>query len=104
MLGWAANESCSGNVAFWKYVITVPWLGFWPGKCADHSCLCSWPQAVDKLLEDMDLTTMRSGGNWLTWPFKVIDLREIEFLKEERDAKREEYERWFETPAQTPKD
>lgn len=53
----------------------------------------SWPQAVDTLLEDMDLKSMRSGGNWLTWPFKVIDLREIQFLKEERDARRAEYER-----------
>ena len=34
---------------------------------------------------------MRSGGNWFTWPFKVIDLKEIQFLKEERDAKREGY-------------
>lgn len=31
---------------------------------------------------------MRSGGNGLTWPFKVIDLKEIAHLKEERDAKR----------------
>jgi hypothetical protein len=36
----------------------------------------------------MALPAMRSGGNWLTWPFKVIDLREISTLKEERDAKR----------------
>ena len=40
----------------------------------------------------MELQTMRSGGNWLTWPFKIIDLREIQFLKEERDRKRAEYE------------
>ena len=32
----------------------------------------------------------------------ITDLKEIQFLKEERDAKREEYERWFETPASTP--
>ena len=38
----------------------------------------------------------------MTWPFKVIDLGEIQFLKEERDAKREEYERWFETPTSAP--
>jgi dimethylaniline monooxygenase (N-oxide forming) len=31
---------------------------------------------------------MRSGGNWLTWPFKVIHIKEIENLGEERRAKR----------------
>lgn len=39
---------------------------------------------ADGLLEDMQLRTMRSGGNTLTWPFKVIDLEEIRYLKEER--------------------
>ena len=43
---------------------------------------------MDTLLEDMGLPIMRSGGNWLTWPFKVNDLREIARLKEERDAQR----------------
>ncbi|OBZ73499.1 hypothetical protein A0H81_06151 [Grifola frondosa] len=47
-----------------------------------------WPQAVDDLLEEMGLQIMRSGGSWLTWPFKVIEVREISTLKEERDAKR----------------
>lgn len=47
-----------------------------------------WPQYVDELLEDMDLPAYRSGGNWLTWPFKVIDLREISTLSTEREAKR----------------
>lgn len=51
----------------------------------------SWPQAMDTLLEDMGLPIMRSGGNWLTWPFKVIDLKEIERLTEEREAKRAAY-------------
>ena len=32
---------------------------------------------------------MRSGGNWLTWPFKVISVDEIAMLGEERRAKRE---------------
>lgn len=67
MLGWV-NESLCGDLAFWN-----------------------WPQATDTLLEDMELNSMRSGGNWLTWPFKVIDLREIQFLKEERDDKRAQY-------------
>lgn len=48
----------------------------------------SWPQLVDTLLEDMGLPIMRSGGNWLTWPFKVVDLKEIEHLTEERAEKR----------------
>ncbi|KAI0058580.1 FAD/NAD-P-binding domain-containing protein [Artomyces pyxidatus] len=54
---------------------------------------CTWPQAVDELLEEMDLPSMRSGGNWLTWPFKVVDLKEIATLKEERDAKRGQAQR-----------
>lgn len=43
---------------------------------------------MDELLADMGLRTMRSGGNWLTWPFKVMDLQEIEGLHEERLEKR----------------
>lgn len=46
------------------------------------------PQHADDLLEDMGLRVIRSGGNWLTWPFQVVDLSEIRTLKEERDAKR----------------
>ncbi|KAL0960490.1 hypothetical protein HGRIS_005530 [Hohenbuehelia grisea] len=65
MLLWT-NESYSSNLAFW-----------------------TWPQVVDEILDDMELPSLRSGGNWITWPFKVIDLREIETLKEERDAKRQ---------------
>ncbi|KAG6840188.1 hypothetical protein C0991_008352 [Blastosporella zonata] len=64
MLLWV-NESYSSNLAFW-----------------------TWPQLVDELLEDMYLPSMRSGGNWLTWPFKVIDLKEIVNLGEERQSKR----------------
>ena len=37
----------------------------------------------------MGLPVMRSGGNALTWPFKVIDIKEIKYLKEERDAVKE---------------
>ena len=44
----------------------------------------SWPQAMDELLRDLHLRTYRSGGNWLTWPFKVIDLSQIATLGEER--------------------
>lgn len=50
--------------------------------------VCSYPQLVDTLLEDMNLPIMRSGGNWLTWPFKVLDVKELEHLGEERAAKR----------------
>ncbi|KAI0047566.1 hypothetical protein FA95DRAFT_1662704, partial [Auriscalpium vulgare] len=47
-----------------------------------------WPQWIDGLLEDMGLRTRRSGGNFLTWPFKVVRVQEIATLKEERDARR----------------
>ena len=53
-----------------------------------HDLLYSWPQIVDMLLKDMDLPTHRSGGNWLTWPFKSINIGEIENLTEEREEKR----------------
>ncbi|KAF8588578.1 FAD/NAD(P)-binding domain-containing protein [Ramaria rubella] len=59
------NESYSSGISFWN-----------------------WPQAIDELLEDMKLPNMRSGGNWLTWPFQVIDLAEISTLGEERKANR----------------
>ncbi|KAJ7288126.1 FAD/NAD-P-binding domain-containing protein [Mycena rebaudengoi] len=32
----------------------------------------TWPQYTDRLLREMGLPTMRSGGNWLTWPIQVI--------------------------------
>ncbi|KAJ6507903.1 FAD/NAD-P-binding domain-containing protein [Mycena vitilis] len=48
----------------------------------------SWPQYVDDLLEDMHLPSMRSGGNWFTWPFQVVDVKEIANLHEERAANR----------------
>ncbi|KAI0355438.1 FAD/NAD-P-binding domain-containing protein [Trametes cingulata] len=48
----------------------------------------AWPQYTDDLLKDMGLRVMRSGGNALSWPFKVIDLDELKTLKEERDARR----------------
>lgn len=50
----------------------------------------SWPQAMDELLKDMHLRTYRSGGNWFTWPFKVIHLSQIATLGEERKALRRE--------------
>lgn len=65
MLLWV-NESYSSDLAFW-----------------------SWPQAMDDLLEDMGVPIMRSGGSWLTWPFKIITPAEIKNLREERRAKRE---------------
>lgn len=50
----------------------------------------SWPQAVDDLLEDMELPVHRSGGNWFTWPFKVIESKEILSLGDERREKRQQ--------------
>ena len=51
--------------------------------------LFSWPQAADELLEDMYLPIMRNGGSWLNRVLKVIDLKEITTLGEERRAMRE---------------
>ncbi|KAF8875650.1 hypothetical protein BD779DRAFT_208198 [Infundibulicybe gibba] len=47
MLRWI-NESYSTDLTFW-----------------------TWSQVADEMLEDMHLRSRRSGGNWLTWPFKV---------------------------------
>ncbi|KAF8802217.1 FAD/NAD(P)-binding domain-containing protein [Phlegmacium glaucopus] len=66
MAAWA-NESYSGSLDFW-----------------------TWPQAADELLEDMYLPIHRSGGSWYNWIFKVIDLKEIATLGEERQAIRNE--------------
>ena len=33
--------------------------------------LSKWAQATDQLLGDMYLLSMRTGGNWLTWPLKL---------------------------------
>ena len=77
------NESFGSMVAFWSYA-SMP-------STFSHSefTLQRWPQAIDELLEDMGLRTMRCGGNWLTWPFKVVSVNEIATLAEERRAKRE---------------
>ncbi|KZO93494.1 FAD/NAD-P-binding domain-containing protein [Calocera viscosa TUFC12733] len=64
MLLWA-NESYAASISFWN-----------------------WPQAMDELLDDIGVASVRSGGNWLTWPFKVIDPTELSTLSEERHAKR----------------
>ncbi|KAJ6508501.1 FAD/NAD-P-binding domain-containing protein [Mycena sanguinolenta] len=61
----SVNESYSAFIAFW-----------------------TWPQYTDQLLEEMGLRGMRSGGTWLTWPFKVMDVKEIATLAEERREKR----------------
>ncbi|KAF8334414.1 FAD/NAD-P-binding domain-containing protein [Amanita rubescens] len=51
-------------------------------------CLWDWCQHVDTLLMDMHLPSMRSGGNWFSWPFQVIEQSEIARLGEERRAQR----------------
>ncbi|KAJ7626831.1 FAD/NAD-P-binding domain-containing protein [Roridomyces roridus] len=58
---------------------------------ASFSAFFSWPQYVDDLLGDMYLPSMRSGGNWLTWPFKVISSDELATLHEEREANRRKH-------------
>lgn len=60
----------------------------WIGVLTDRAFVDSWPQMADELLEDMELPNMRSGGNWLTWIFKVVDLKEIKDLHGERERKR----------------
>ncbi|KAJ6620258.1 FAD/NAD-P-binding domain-containing protein [Mycena sp. CBHHK59/15] len=56
--------------------------------CTSYSVFWTWPQHSDELLEDMYLPSMRSGGNWFTWPFKVISIDELATLHEEREANR----------------
>ncbi|KAF8699385.1 hypothetical protein AX14_000999 [Amanita brunnescens Koide BX004] len=65
----------------------------WPNLSMNESysgavCLWDWCQHADTLLIDMHLPYMRSGGNWLTWPFQVIQQNEIARLGEERRARR----------------
>ncbi|KAJ7781934.1 FAD/NAD-P-binding domain-containing protein [Mycena maculata] len=57
-------------------------------SCTSYSAFWTWPQHSDELLEDMYLPSMRSGGNWFTWPFKVISITELTTLHKERDANR----------------
>jgi hypothetical protein len=56
----------------------------------DVSVPSRWPQYCDEILEDMKLPSWRSGGNGLTWPFKVVNVKEIETLTEERIVRREQ--------------
>lgn len=75
-------ESYTGDLTFFKYVLLTLVSAIGP------EFVDSWPQTVDTLLEDMGVKSMRSGGNFLTWAFKPIDIKEIEHLTEERDEKR----------------
>ncbi|THH12096.1 hypothetical protein EW146_g7825 [Bondarzewia mesenterica] len=80
----AALAECN-RVAAWnrqRYPGMLSW--------ANESYSTGWPQAADDLLEDMGLRSMRSGGNWLTWPFKTVRTSELATLTEERRAKRDE--------------
>ncbi|KAH8989242.1 FAD/NAD-P-binding domain-containing protein [Lactarius akahatsu] len=66
-----------------------PYTQNWTSESnATGICFWSWPQLADNLLEDMGLPARRSGGNWLTWPFKPMDIDHLAHLKEEREAKR----------------
>ncbi|TFK17023.1 FAD/NAD(P)-binding domain-containing protein [Coprinopsis marcescibilis] len=49
----------------------------------------TWPQAADELLEDMYLETRRSGGNWLNWVIKAINVDELCNIGDERRRIRE---------------
>lgn len=59
--------------------------------CTSFAVFFTWPQYSDELLEDMCLPSMRNGGNWLTWPFKVVDIKELATLHEERAANRRKH-------------
>ncbi|KAG6867950.1 hypothetical protein C0993_009201 [Termitomyces sp. T159_Od127] len=83
MLLWV-NESYSSNLAFWTCVCG----GDTRDANTNFLFNFSWPQIVDEMLEDMHLPSMRSGGNWLTWPFKAIEVNEIANLGRERQSKR----------------
>lgn len=75
------NESSGSSIELFSFVDNIL-------SCWLLLIYSSWPQYVDTLLDDLGLRSLRSGGNWLTWPFKVVDLKELESLKEERDARR----------------
>lgn len=86
MESWV-NASYMGSLDFWTWVHSTSWFF---GYCISLYTWYSWPQAVDDLLEDMELPVHRSGGNWLTWPFKVIEPKEISSLGDERREKRQQ--------------
>ncbi|KAG7096524.1 hypothetical protein E1B28_003953 [Marasmius oreades] len=67
-----------------------PDILLWVNESYSAGLKCwTWPQYTDELLEDMGLRSDRSGGSWLTWPFKVVDLKELATLGEERRVRRE---------------
>ncbi|TFK38927.1 FAD/NAD-P-binding domain-containing protein [Crucibulum laeve] len=83
----AAMADCQRQTAWWRK--RFPGIfGYVNQSYSAAIQFWSWPQAMDQLLEDMYLPSMRSGGNWLTWPFQVIDLKEIATLGEERRVRR----------------
>ncbi|KAI0056612.1 FAD/NAD-P-binding domain-containing protein [Artomyces pyxidatus] len=77
-----------------RYPDTLPWVN---ESYTSSVSLPTWPQTVDDLLEDLELPSMRSGGNWLTWWSKPVNMKEISMLKEERDTRRH-----LEGPRQRP--
>ena len=79
------NESYSSNFVFFTW---VPGFCLYSTLCSLDPIIYSWPQVCDELLDDMGLRSQRSGGSWITWPFKIINVNEIEDLAEERKAKR----------------
>ncbi|KAK0237298.1 FAD/NAD-P-binding domain-containing protein [Armillaria nabsnona] len=70
-----------------RYPDMLHWTN--PSHCSDIA-FWSWPQYTDDLLDDMGLTSgpARTGGNWVTWPFKTIDIMCISSLTWERQVKR----------------
>lgn len=88
-----ANSSYTSNIGFWGCVELASSLASFSPNPTSLVPLARWPQVADDLLEDIGLKVMRSGGSWLTWPFRVVQIKEIAGLKEERDVRRARTER-----------
>ncbi|PPQ71555.1 hypothetical protein CVT24_006436 [Panaeolus cyanescens] len=84
----AALEVAERGAAWMKvrYPDSISWINDSYSTSLDF---WTWPQAADQLLDDMYVRSGRSGGNWLNWTIKVIDLSEISTLTQERKDNRE---------------
>ncbi|KAF9034318.1 hypothetical protein BJ165DRAFT_1512908 [Panaeolus papilionaceus] len=83
-----ALETAERGAAWMKfrYPDSISWINDSYSTSLDF---WTWPQAADQLLDDMYVRSGRSGGNWLNWAIKVIDLNEISTLTAERRQLRE---------------
>ncbi|TFK22020.1 FAD/NAD(P)-binding domain-containing protein [Coprinopsis marcescibilis] len=81
-----ATEQTKRNLAWMKkrFPEAKSWMNASYSAGSPHF---AWPQAMDDLLEDMYLPSVRSGGSWLTWLVSPISIDELAPLGEERKAK-----------------